>query len=371
LGLTWENLSIKGKIRGELVVVEATEEEKEILYRRGWGFKAPDGQLFLPLVAAAYLVENSKLEVYKNNKPLTVSEIMSLATKINPTDILRYFVLKDLRSKGRIVKVEPKTPFMRLYPRGAEVGFEAAKILVYSVSEDEPLKQGELVKIIRYASRTRKTLLLAVIDDEMNISYYTAEQFHPEQIREVQLPRNKAVAELIHDRIIIWDGELADEFYKNGFWGHPIGVRKPKVTENYRKPLQLSLLEGIYLAEKGCIEVVDVESGNKIPPENLVKPLGEMRRKALVKLSVYRFWRDKGYIVKPASKYGVDFMFYKYGPGIDHAPYMCFTSSPDEEILPVELIRAGRIATTVRKTLVVSVKENNHIFHYRVKWYKP
>ena len=32
--------------------------------------------------------------------------------------------------------------------------------------------------------------------------------------------------------------------------------------------------------------------------------------------------RDSGLIVTPGIKFGCDFAVYKYGPGVEHAPYM-------------------------------------------------
>ena len=37
---------------------------------------------------------------------------------------------------------------------------------------------------------------------------------------------------------------------------------------------------------------------------------------------VYRDLRESGLIVTPGIKFGCDFAVYKYGPGVEHAPYM-------------------------------------------------
>ena len=361
--------AIKGIINGQYVFVEG-ERELETLYERGFGVKE-DGRLRLSLVAATILAEEGKLIVEEDGRRLDIKEILSKAIINNPKNILKYFTFKDLKSKGRILKVEPSTPFMRLYPRGGLVGSEVSKILVYSLSEDEPIKQADLMETIRYSSRIRKTLLLAVIDDETNISYYTAQQFEPDKIREPVLPKGSYTAHIIHDRIIVWDKKASGEIYSSGYWGHPVGIRKPSVEDASKSYLQLSMLEGIYLAKKEVLRIIDPRSGENISPDKLIERLSQLRRNYKSKLQVFSFWRDKGYIVKPASKYGTDFMFYKYGPGIDHAPYICIASHPEEHIIPVDLIRAGRIATTVRKTLIVSVAHDGKIFNYRVKWYKP
>ena len=40
------------------------------------------------------------------------------------------------------------------------------------------------------------------------------------------------------------------------------------------------------------------------------------------KYVVYHDLRESGLIVTPGIKFGCDFAVYKYGPGVEHAPYM-------------------------------------------------
>ena len=342
----------------------------EELYEKGYVERVPSGEYVMPSVTAVHLLEQDKIAVKQDNREVTALEILEDSVRASPDNILRYFVFKDLRTKGRLAKVELNTPFIRLYPRGGRVGETPATTLIYCISEDKPVRQSEILEKIKYAQVARKSLVFAVIDDEMNISYYAAEEFQPRKIREVDLSFPEVEGIVMHDRVIVWDHKAGNAIYKAGFWGHFIGIAKPKHGQYYERPLQLSLTEACYLAEKGKIKLYKAGTHTVIGVKEIIDLHARSRVKGAEKIAAYTYWRDKGYIVKPASKYGVDFMFYELGPGIDHGPYMCLVSTPDEMILPVELIRAGRIATSVRKTFVVTVVDGDRVVNYKFSWRK-
>jgi len=56
-------------------------------------------------------------------------------------------------------------------------------------------------------------------------------------------------AELIGNRLIVWDYKQASGLYKLGFYGKPVGIAKPKSAE-FETPLIVDLIEGFYLLEK-------------------------------------------------------------------------------------------------------------------------
>jgi tRNA-intron endonuclease len=62
-------------------------------------------------------------------------------------------------------------------------------------------------------------------------------------------------------------------------------------------------------------------------------------------------------IVTPGIKFGCDFAVYKYGPGVEHAPYMVSVKKAGSEISATEIVKAGRLATTVRKRFIIAVPD--------------
>ena len=89
------------------------------------------------------------------------------------------------------------------------------------------------------------------------------------------------------------------------------------------------------------------------------------------KYTVYRNFRDKGYIVNPGIKFGCDFAVYQKGPGIDHAPYLVQVYNRNEPISSTDIVLAGRLATTVRKQFILAIPSGeNDVDYLALDWWK-
>jgi len=178
-------------------------------------------------------------------------------------------------------------------------------------------------------------------------------------------------AEFVENFLIIWDSKNGSELFKIGFYGKPLGIPKPKSPE-FDVPLILDLMEGLYLVEKGLIRVVESPGKNSVDFEELKDRARRLYEDFDLKYLVYRDLREKGLVVTPGVKYGCDFAVYKQGPGIDHAPYMVSVKSRRDEISATDIVRAGRLATTVRKRFIIAVPdlERNRIEYLIFRWFK-
>src|SRR5438034_9046679 len=89
------------------------------------------------------------------------------------------------------------------------------------------------------------------------------------------------------------------------------------------------------------------------------------------KYLVYRHFREVGYVVTPGIKFGADFAVYEHGPGIDHAPFIVSVETPESVMGPFEVVRAGRLATTVRKHVIISIPDTKSgmIVDLVVQWF--
>ncbi len=178
-----------------------------------------------------------------------------------------------------------------------------------------------------------------------------------------------ATVEALRDgRLIVWSREESRRLYRQGYYGKPLGVSKPK--EDFDAPLILDPIEGLYLLERGIIRVRDPD-GSEMDAERLRGIARETMDRFDEKYLIYRDLRDRGYIVTPGIKYGCDFAVYRYGPGIDHAPYIVEVRRVDEELSASEIVRSGRLATTVRKTFIIAAVEGNRVRYLGFEWWKP
>jgi len=182
----------------------------------------------------------------------------------------------------------------------------------------------------------------------------------------------KIDAEFIENFLVVWDPTKGSGLYRQGYYGKPIGIPKPKIME-FNVPLLLDLMEGLYLVEK---EIITVHEGGKRKEKVNVKKLRKRARKLYeefdLKYAVYRDLRDHGLIVTPGIKYGCDFAVYKQGPGVEHAPYMVSVKKIADMITATDIVKAGRLATTVRKRFIIAVPdtETGTIQYLMFKWFK-
>jgi len=185
------------------------------------------------------------------------------------------------------------------------------------------------------------------------------------------MPR-KIETEFIENFLVVWDPTQGSELYKKGYYGKPIGIPKPKIFD-FTVPLILDLMEGLYLLEKQLITVREgTEKKKRVNLEKLRKRARKLYEDFDLKYPIYKDLRNRGLIVTPGIKYGCDFAVYKHGPGIEHAPYMVSVRKTSDDVSATELVKAGRLATTVRKRFIIAVPdpETETIQYLIFKWFK-
>ncbi len=181
----------------------------------------------------------------------------------------------------------------------------------------------------------------------------------------------KIKVELLENFLVVWDSAKGSQLYKNGYYGKPLGIAKPKVPE-FDVPLILDLMEGVYLAEKKRIAVYEGATKDSVGLFKLKVKAKLLYEEFDEKYSVYADLRDSGLIVTPGVKFGCDFAVYRYGPGVEHAPYMVSVKKPSSDISATEIVKAGRLATTVRKRFIIAVPGlgNQRVKYLIFKWFK-
>jgi tRNA-intron endonuclease len=180
-----------------------------------------------------------------------------------------------------------------------------------------------------------------------------------------------ARAELVGDRGVIWNPEHGMRLYGEGYFGQPIGIRKPK-SAVFDKPLELSLIECAYLTQAGRLEVHSRQEQRTLTQEDLLG-LGTKKTEDFKdRFLVYSQLRERGYVVRPGLKFGTDFAVYEHGPGKDHAPFLVHVIPQRKGVVPLDIVRAGRLATSVRKKFIIAtIKENGQIAYYSFVWHRP
>jgi len=184
--------------------------------------------------------------------------------------------------------------------------------------------------------------------------------------------RTKAfTTELIENRLVVWNSEEGSKLFQMGFYGKPVGIPKPK-SADFDAPLNVDLIEGAYLLERKVIRVAQGPEKRRVGIKALLRHARKVYDGFDDKYLVYKDLRDHGKIVLPGIKFGCDYAVYDRGPGIDHAPYMVSVRPRTDSLTATELVRAGRLATTVRKRFIIAVpdQKTGKVQYMIFKWFK-
>ena len=176
-----EKKKIKAIFTKERVLTEISGEAKELFDQSRYGILLDDGKVQLSLLEALYLIEKKRLDVLDGRgKPITFDNFLKKAQKSEPNFWIRYSVFRDIRERGYIIKTALKFGAdFRVYDRGIKPGEDHAKWIVYPVHEREALTWYEFAAKNRVAHSTKKRLLIGIVDEERDVTYYEIKWTRP------------------------------------------------------------------------------------------------------------------------------------------------------------------------------------------------
>jgi tRNA-intron endonuclease len=165
---------VKAVFAEERVITENSDEARELYNQSRYGTILDNGKVQLSLLEALYLLEKERLIILDGkNKKISFEKFLKKAKKLEPNFWIRYCVFKDMRNRGYIIKTALKFGAdFRVYDRGVKPGEDHAKWIVYPVHEASTLTWYEFSAKNRVAHSTRKRLLLGVVDEETDVTYY-------------------------------------------------------------------------------------------------------------------------------------------------------------------------------------------------------
>ncbi len=137
-------------------------------------------QIQYSLSETLFLVERKKMDVFSGRKKISSKELMKKTQRADKRIHIKYRVIRDLREKGYIVKTALKFGAdFRDYEKGAKPGKKHAKWIVFADHESKRLTWHEFSAKNRVAHSTKKNLLLAIVDEEGDVSYYECSWIRP------------------------------------------------------------------------------------------------------------------------------------------------------------------------------------------------
>lgn len=162
---------IKAYFVGEKIV--SSSQDAFTLYERSRFGEKKSGKVEYAGVEALYLVVENKMELSQGKKVFDEGSLLKKLKKFDKKIEVKFAVFSDMRKKGYIVKTALKFGAeFRVYEKGALPGDEHARWILYSAREAENMNWHDFAAKSRVAHSTKKNLLLGVVDEEGDVTYY-------------------------------------------------------------------------------------------------------------------------------------------------------------------------------------------------------
>ncbi|MGM5484611.1 MAG: tRNA-intron lyase [Nanobdellota archaeon] len=164
------------------------------------------------------------------------------------------------------------------------------------------------------------------------------------------------------DAVITEDSDDARDLYNESSFGTLFG-----------KKVQLSIYEALYLVEKKKLSVKDGR-GKEYSFDRLFRKAKRREKDFWVKYCVFRDFRNRGYVIKTALKFGAEFRVYDRGikPGEDHAKWVVYPVHERRELTWHDFSAKNRVAHSTKKRLLIGIVDGeNDIVYYEVRWVRP
>jgi len=332
--------------------VQADKQAINELYNVGYYGRPKGNILELTLVEAAYLLYRNKIDVELDGHLLEFADFFKIASIRQQYFELKYIVYKDLRERG--FYVQPSVIDFRIYPRGGHPGKTAAKSFVYVRSERIAMPLRDLIKSLNSAANVRKQMILAIVDEESDITFYEVKKVELKGKMEKLYPKITANATLLQDRVVVWESSASKALYEQGFYGKPLDQER----------LQLSLVEAAYLLENDIIKVHDRETGTVLDFEVFSKRAYAIEPEFLRKYRVYEDLRNRGLVPKTGFKFGTHFRLYsqvRSPADVPHSEHLAHAIPYDYEFALPVMSRAVRLANSVRKRMLFAVQSEKKV----------
>jgi|TARA_B100000508_G_C11343512_1_gene220370 tRNA-intron endonuclease len=126
--------------------------------------------LILDLIEGCYLQEISKIKIYKNNKKISLNEIIKICKKEYHNFDKKFQVYKDFREKGYVIN--PGIKFgcdFAVYQRGP--GIDHAPYVIQVYNKSDVITSTGVVLAGRLSTSVRKQFILAIPKGKSHVDY--------------------------------------------------------------------------------------------------------------------------------------------------------------------------------------------------------
>ena len=171
---------MRGNLSNDIVSIKIEEGSKRPIssHEKSLFGKIEADTLNLSLIEACYLLEKGRLDIYEDDIECTVGYLIDILKEQGIYG--KYIVYRDLKDRGFVIKTGFKYGAeFRLYNRGGGPGQSHSDYLVKVMFENYEIDSLDFASYIRVAHGVNKKFLLAIVDDDFDITYYNVEWTRP------------------------------------------------------------------------------------------------------------------------------------------------------------------------------------------------
>jgi len=348
-----------GELVGDSVIISDEGEASQIYNKGFYGYPVSGGGLELDLMEASYLMESGRLEILCGNKTVDLPTLTRKAAEIHQDFEIKFIVYRDMRQRGYVVKSHSADFDFRVFPRGGTPTTSHTRYWMMAISERAVFDIGSFLERLEKAERTRKELLLAVVDEEGDLTYYQVTRRDPRGSDGGPSKRHPRCF-LVEDRVLVFGEGDARELFDNGYFGKMVGGT-----------LQLSMIETAFLMERGSIEVWTLVGGRKLSASGFRKRAISTQPDFDLRLAAYKDMRARGLVVKTGFKYGCHFRVYEKDPQRIHARFLVHAVPDGYRTSWPEISRAVRLAHGVKKDILFSRVRKDGVDYLHLSRVRP
>jgi tRNA-intron endonuclease, archaea type len=175
-----EILVFQAHLKNKKIIINDQEAIPEFFEKSYIGSKLADSSLELDIEETLLLMERQRIKVFYGQTLIKTPKNLLIHFDTNNNQIwAKYLVYRDLRQRGYIVRQGYGTDIdFRVFSRGASRTEDVAKYFIYILNEAKPISLDKLHTITAQALKSRKILVLAVVDRLGEPTYYTLDEFH-------------------------------------------------------------------------------------------------------------------------------------------------------------------------------------------------
>jgi len=351
-------MQVLGNLSDNQIIIKKPKDAGRLYDKSHFGKSISGNKLQLDLIEGVFLLGEGKIRIFHNKKEISFQELVKIAVQQVPEFEIKYLIFKDLRNRGLAIKLCDEDENVAFYQFKQKREKKGKQCFISVFSERDILDLEDTKNLIKEVTKKNGELWFGIVDEEGDITYYDVASLDPiGDIDENVFPKGEGI--LLKNRVILFDRKLSESLLKKEFFGKPFG-----------DGLQLSLIEALYLSERGVIGI-QTSSGKKLSVKGLKKNIQKLQPDIQSRFTVFKDLKKRGLIVKTGFKFGAHFRAYTKQVDETHAEYLIHVVEKGFKSIWAEMSRAVRLAHSVNKEIVFARVDGDAIDYIKFGRLRP